>query len=93
MKAIRRCVREGALCVAWGPLAKQHGFPEWESGVTVVEEGEGRFILTDDFGIKEVYEEISNLIGLPHRVEYRFGEHTIRLHRVTDNEIEVVTDF
>ena len=89
MAAIKRCVREGATCVAWGPLAAKHGFPAWKSGVSVIKEGKGKLVLTDDFGFREVYQEIAPMIGRPDEIRYRFGEHTVVLRRVTDNEVSV----
>lgn len=89
MKAIRRCVSEGAICVAWGPLARKHGFKEWESGVLIVAEDKGKFILTDDFGVAKVYLQIMELIGRPDEIKYRFGEREVVLRRVTDNEVSV----
>lgn len=89
MAAIRRCVSEGAVCVAWGPLAAKNGFPDWKSGVRVVPEGKGRFVITDDFGLREVYRETWSLIGRPDEIRYNFGEHEVVLRRVTDNEVSV----
>lgn len=89
MRAIRRCVSEGAVCVAWGPLAARNGFSEWKAGVSVVPEGKGRFVLTDDFGFREVYQEIATLIGRPDEIRYRFTTGEVVLRRVTDNEVSV----
>ncbi len=89
MVAIRRCVEEGAVCVAWGPLAKRHGFDQRASRVHVIRHGRGRFVLTDDFGFREVYREIRALIGRPDEIRYRFGRHEVVLRRVTDNEVAV----
>lgn len=89
MTAVSRCVEEGAVCVAWGPLAKQNGFADWSSGVTVVPRGKGRFVITDDFGVREVYRQIASLIGRPDEIRYRFGDHEVVLRRVTDNEVRV----
>ena len=89
MAAIRKRVSEGAICVAWGPLAKKHGFAEWETGVTVKPEGKGKWVLTDDFGFREVYQQVATLLGRPDETRYRFGEHTVTLRRVTDNEVTV----
>lgn len=87
--AVRRCAREGAVCVLWGPLVVGHGFADWSSGVKVIEEGSGRIVLTDDFGFREVYQQIDNLIGRPDRICYRFGDSEVVLRRVTDNEVRV----
>jgi len=87
MSAALKCVEEGAVCVAWGPLAARHGFADWKSGVSVVERGRGKVVLTDDFGLGRVYQEIAGLIGRPDEVRYRFGSHEVVLRRVTDNEV------
>ena len=89
MAAIRKRVSEGAVCVAWGPLAAKNGFADWRSGVKVVPDGKGRWVLTDDFGFREVYQQIATLIGRPDEIRYRFGQHTVTLRRVTDNEVTV----
>lgn len=89
MDAIRRRVNEGAVCVAWGPLAKKHGFGEWESSVEVVDAGKGKFVITDDFQLGEVYARISGLLGRPDEIRYRFADSEVVLRRVTDNEIAV----
>lgn len=91
MAAIRRRVEEGAVCVAWGPLAKKHGFNDWSEGVSIVKHGKGQFVLTDDFGYREVYQEIKTMIGRPDEIHYRFGDAQVVLRRVTDNEISVET--
>jgi len=89
MQAIRKCVNEGAVCVAWGPLAVKNGFKEWKSGVSVIPTGKGKFIITDDFGLGKVYGEISMLLGRADEIKYRFGSRTVVLKRVTDNEVNV----
>lgn len=89
MTAIRRCVREGAVCVAWGPLAKKHGFKDWESGVSIITEEKGKWVITDDFGYREVYQELATLIGRPDQIRYRFKGREVILRRLTDNEITV----
>jgi hypothetical protein len=89
MEAVRKCVNDGATCLAWGPLAKKNGFSDWESGFKVISEGKGRLILTDDFGYGKVYEEIKPFIGHPDTIRYRFANHQVTLKRVTDNEISV----
>jgi len=89
MDAIRRCVKEGAVCAAWGPLAKKHGFPEWDSGVSIIHKGKGKFVLTDDFQVREVYQQVVGLLGRPDEIRYRFGGSEVILRRVTDNEVKV----
>ncbi len=92
MAAIRKCVSEGSVCVAWGPLASRHGYPDWKDGVQVTPEGKGKMILTDDFGLHAVTRETNVLVGHPDKIRYRFGDHQVTLKRVTDNEISVSID-
>lgn len=92
MAAVRKCVGEGSVCVAWGPLAARHGYPDWKEGVKVVSEGKGKMILTDDFGLGAVVREVNHLIGHPDKISYRFGDHQVALKRATDNEITVTID-
>ena len=92
MEAIRKCVREGAVCVAWGPLAAKHGYADWKDGVKVISEGKGKMILTDDFGLHAVTSHTNTLVGHPDKITYRFGEQKVTLRRITDNEIAVSID-
>lgn len=89
MAAIRRCVLEGALCVAWGPLARGELKTDWDSGVRVVRHGRGRFVLTDDFGSEATLRHYRRFLGSPDEIRYRFGDHTVTLRRVTDNSVSV----
>lgn len=89
MAAIRRCVSEGALCVAWGPLAAANGFTDWRGGVQVVRHGKGRFVLTDDFQSPETVQHYRRAIGRPDEIRYRFTGRTVVLKRVTDNSVDV----
>jgi hypothetical protein len=92
MEAIQRCVDEGALCVAWGPLAARHGFPEWTGGVSVVPHGRGSFVLTDEFQSPDTVQQYGKYLGHPDEIRYRFGEHTLVLRRITDNQVSVEVD-
>jgi hypothetical protein len=92
MAAIRRRVSEGAVCLAWAPLARKHGFPDAAPGVTVKPDGKGRWVLTDDFGFGGVFQQIWQWVGHPDEIRYTFGEHTVVLRRVTDNEVSVKVD-
>lgn len=89
MAAIRQCVAEGALCVAWGPLASANGIAGWSRGVSVVSHGRGRFVLTDDFQSPETLAHYQSFLGRPDEIRYRFGGRTVVLHRQTDNDVEV----
>lgn len=72
MAAITQCVEQGATCVAWGPLAKQHGLA-WTGGVKVVTRGQGKFVITDDFGFGSVINEIADHLGSAAEIRYRFS--------------------
>ncbi len=91
MAAIRRCVSEGAVCIAWGPLAKKQGF-DWNGGYQELAEGKGKFILTDDFGMQPVLGQLSKFIGSPYEIRYRFKDYTVHLKRVDENKVHVVVD-
>ncbi len=89
-KDLMRCVEEGAVLVAWGPLAQKHGFHNYVSGVEIHQQGNGRVILTDDFGYGQVVNEILPLLGHPDEIRYCFSENRIVvLRRLTDNEVTV----
>lgn len=88
-KAIEKCVQEGSKCVVWGPLAKRFGISDWKSGVKLVPKGKGEFIVTDDFQLPAVYSEVISLLGRPDEIRYRFGDDSVVLKRVTDNDVSV----
>ena len=90
-KAARRCVEEGAVCVAWGPLAVRCGLVEsWTGGVVVVPTGKGRYVFTDDFAAPEAVAEYENWIAQEDEIRYRFANHTVILRRTaSDNEVAV----
>lgn len=87
--AIARCVEEGAVCVAWGPLARRSGLAEWEGGVQVETRGRGRLVVTDDFAAPKAVAEYEAFLGAPDEIRYRFGEHRVTLRKVTGNTVEV----
>jgi hypothetical protein len=90
MAAIRRCVEEGAVCVAWGPLAKKRGFGDWQSGYKSYPTGKGRFMLTDNFELPELTEQIKGMLGPAATISYRFGSKRVTLHRRnSDNDVSV----
>ncbi|MBI2302087.1 MAG: hypothetical protein HYU66_24555 [Armatimonadetes bacterium] len=92
LEALRRCVREGAVCVAWGPLARRVGLGEWAGGVMVTPEGKGKWVITEDFGLPEVLHQMWPWLGHEDEIRYRFGEHTLVLHKVTENQVRVEVD-
>ena len=91
VKAVRRCVEEGAVCVAWGPLAIRCGLVEsWTGGVVVVPTGKGRYVFTDNFAAPEAVAEYENWIAREDEIRYHFGNHTVILRRTaSDNEVAV----
>lgn len=90
-KAVRRCVDEGAVCVAWGPLAERCGLAEgWTGGVSTVFAGKGRYVFTDDFESPEAVAAYEKWIAKENEIRYRFGNHTVVLRRAaSDNEVTV----
>ncbi len=91
-EAVRRRVDEGALCIAWGPLLRARGFEDWTEGVKSCPRGQGRFVLTDDFGYFDVYKEFVGGLVPSDEIRYRFGERTVTLRRVSDNRVTVLVD-
>jgi hypothetical protein len=89
--AVRRCVEEGAVCVAWGPLARRCGLaPDWAGGVSVAPAGEGRYVFTDDFKAPEAIAEYEEYLPEEEEIRYRFGRHTVILRRAdSDNTVDV----
>ena len=89
MEAVQRCVSEGALCVAWGPLASANGIAGWTPGVKVIRHGRGRFVLTDDFQAPRAVRHYREFLGRPDEIRYQFTGRTVVLERVTDNSVDV----
>ncbi len=89
LNAVRRCVREGATCVAWGPLAASCGLAEWNKGVKVISFGKGRLVLTDDFQSRAAVRHFRRFLGRPDEIRYRFKDSTVTLRRQSDNSVEV----
>jgi len=89
MEAVRRCVAEGAICVAWGPLAASKGFSSRHGGVRVIKQGRGKFVLTDDFESRDTIRHFRRFLGRSDEIRYRFGTHTVVLKRITDNTVDV----
>jgi hypothetical protein len=89
--AVHRRVEEGAVCVAWGPLATRCGLAEsWTGGVAVVSTGKGRYVFTDDFAAPRAVAEYENWIARGDEIRYRFANHTVLLRRAeSDNEVTV----
>ncbi len=89
--AVRRRVEEGAVCVAWGPLAAKCGLAaDWTEGVVVEEAGAGRFVFTDDFAAEDAVAEYEAWLGPEDEIRYRFGERTLVLKRgASPNDITV----
>jgi hypothetical protein len=91
LEAIRQCVNDGSVCVAWGPLAARQGF-DWTGGYKEMAVGKGKFVLTDDFSDRRVYDQMARFIGSPYEIRYRFKNHTVRLKMVDENKVDVVVD-
>lgn len=87
--AVERRVQEGAVCLCWAPLARDRGLADAPYGVTVIQSGSGRWVLTDDFGFGQVYQEIWPWVGHPDEIRYRFGREEIVLRRAEGNAVRV----
>ena len=94
VEAVRRCVRAGAVCVVWGPLALRCGLAEnWRQGVRVEPVGAGKYIFTDDFAAPQAVAEYERWLAQEDEIRYRFGGHTVVLRRgASDNEVSVELD-
>lgn len=86
--AVKRCVSGGALCVMWGPLAKENGF-DWDGSKVTVPQGKGRFVLVDDFQSKTLHEDIKMRVGLHNEISYRFKDSRLTFRRIDDNNVDV----
>ena len=89
MDAVRRCAEEGASVVVWGPLAKKLGFPAPQGGVKEIPASKGKFIITNSFSLNGVFQKVWMHLGHPDEIKYRFGEQTVLLKKVTENQVEV----
>ncbi|MCX6360481.1 MAG: hypothetical protein NT029_11765 [Armatimonadetes bacterium] len=89
LAAIRRCVSEGALCVAWAPLARSSGLTPPAGHSAVRRLGKGRLILTDDFQSPATVTHYRRFLGKPDEIRYTFGARSVALKRVTDNTVDV----
>ena len=82
LQAIAERVREGAVCVALRSLAGTL-FPEKSAGgTTTTLSGQGKWVITDDFGDPAVRAQIEPFLGNPQEIRYRFGKHELRLRAV-----------
>lgn len=86
--ALERRVEEGAVCLCWAPLTRERGM-ETVGPMTVIERGGGKWVLTDDFGRAEVFQQIWPWVGRPDEIRYRFGGEETVLRKVTGNEVRV----
>ena len=91
VNGVRRCVSEGAVCVAWGPLAAGCGLAEnWNGGTAVEPVGKGRYVFTDDFASPEAVAEYKAWLAGEDEIGYRFGDYRVILRRDgSDNEVVV----
>lgn len=90
MEAVRCCAEQGTTVVVWKNLARRLGFEESGDGVEEIPFGKGRFLLTDTFSGNELFQKIWMHMGHPDEIRYCFGEHTVVLKKVTDNQVDVV---
>ena len=89
LEAVLKRADEGATVVFWGNLARRHGWPEYAGGLEAHPRNTGKIILTDTFSKNALFHHIWPHMGRPDEIRYTFGEHTVVLKRVTDNEVVV----
>lgn len=89
LTALRRCAEEGAVLIIWKGLARRAGFPDYRSGVRIIPTGKGKIVLTDAYTSAEMWQVVWPYVGRPDEIRYRFGERTVVLHRISDNDVEV----
>ena len=70
-------------------MARERGLADASYGVTRIEAGAGKWILTDDFGFGRVYQEIWPWVGHPDEICYRFGKEETVLRRGQGNAVSV----
>ena len=82
LQAIAKRVREGATCVALRSLAGTL-VPETSAGGTTTSlSGQGKWVITDDFGDPAVRAQVEPFLGNPQEIRYQFGKHELRLRAV-----------
>jgi hypothetical protein len=89
LEALLRRADEGATVVIWGNLARRKGWEDFSGGLSELPRGSGRVILTDTFSTNTLFQRIWPHMGRPDEIRYTFGDHTVVLQRVNDNEVSV----
>lgn len=87
--ALLRRAEEGATVVFWDKLARKWGLEFPAGGFHVEKRGAGKIILTDTFSTNRLFQQIWPFMGRPDEIRYTFGENTVVLKRITDNEVAV----
>ncbi len=90
LAAIELSLEQGAVCVAWGPLAQKSGLADWEGGTRIESRGKGTLVVTDNFASPEAVQIYEPYLGSPDEIRYRFGEYEVIFRKVTENSIDVV---
>lgn len=88
--AIAECVRRGALCVAWRPLAPETVRRQCdEQGIRA--DGKGRWLVTEDFLSPTVRQMVAHVIPTDNVIRYRFGQEEVVMRPVSGDldDIEV----
>jgi len=86
---VRRLVREGVTAVTGVRFAPAETAAGYAGGTLAVDDGNGRWILTDDMASPEVKAEVRPLLGEPDEMTYRFHGKTVRFH-ISDDGNELV---
>ncbi|MHB1356372.1 MAG: hypothetical protein ACYCZF_10395 [Anaerolineae bacterium] len=92
LTAILRCVDEGAILVAWGPLAHRCNLVPWYSGTLQISRGAGQIVATDDFSSIAAARITLPYLGQGNEIRYRFRGNPgteVVLERVNQNEVTV----
>jgi hypothetical protein len=82
LQAIAKRVRDGATCVALRSLAGTLVPEKSAGGTTTSLSGQGKWVITDDFGDPAVRAQVEPFLGNPREIRFRFGKHELRLRSV-----------
>ncbi len=87
--AIQRRVNQGATCVIWAPLARKLGI-DAQSDVSVQTMGKGKMVVTADFGLPKVTDQVWSYIGRADQMTYKFKQGQVVFKYQDANSVDVV---
>jgi hypothetical protein len=91
LQAVTECVRAGTTCITLPSLAPENIRAQTgDNGI--VEDGEGKWIVTTDFLADPVREAIVPLLPEPDTIRYRFGKAEVTLKMKDNNPNRIVRD-